>query len=75
MAPPPGSKPQAPREEFISGGMSKAIAEARGKHISKLVQARLDALLEGCELYGFLDDQLATDILKEVMNLKREDDW
>jgi len=54
--------------------MSKAIAEARGKHISKLVQARLDALLEGCELYGFLDDQLATDILKEVMNLKREDD-
>ena len=56
----------------ISGGMSKAIAEARGKHISKLVQARLDALLEGCELYGFLDDQTAADIVKEVMNLKEK---
>lgn len=55
----------------ISGGMAMAIAEQYGRRIDDLVQARLEGLLEGCELHGVpLDDVLVSGMVDETMRLK-----
>ena len=54
-----------------SSAMSRGTAQLYGKHIDDLVQARLNGLLEGYELHGVpLDEQLAANATREVMNLK-----
>jgi hypothetical protein len=61
----------AARGILMSGAMSKGTAELCGKRIDDLVRARLDGLLEGYELYEIpLDDQLVSNTIEEVMNLK-----
>jgi hypothetical protein len=58
----------------VSGPMVSATAELHGQRIKSMLQARLDALLEGYELYGVpLDEQLESSIIKEIMSLR--DTW
>jgi hypothetical protein len=64
----------AKRSEAVAKGNSGALAAATGRlhgeRIQALLQARLNTLLEGYELYQVeLDDQIAAHILTDVMAL------
>jgi len=62
----------ASRGLAVSGPMVAATAEIYGEQIKSRLQARLDALLEGYELYGIaFDEQLETSIIGEIMDLQR----
>jgi diguanylate cyclase (GGDEF)-like protein len=53
-----------------SGAMTKMSAQVIGKRIKDLLQLRLDAVLEGYELYGIsLDGHLATNTIDEIVAL------
>jgi hypothetical protein len=55
----------------ISGGMAMTIAAQHGKRIDELLQARVDGLLEGCELHSVpVDDGLASSMIDEILKLK-----
>jgi len=55
----------------ISGGMAMTIAEQHGKRVDELLQARVEGLLEGCELHNVpLDDEIVSSMIADVMNLK-----
>jgi len=57
----------------ISSGMAMTIAEQHGKRGDELLQARLEGLLEGCELHNVpLDDELVSSMIEEVMDLKEK---
>ncbi len=61
----------AARGVLTTGGTSIEIAQAHGRYISNLVQARLEGLLEGYELHNVaLDDPLSTEIAEDVMRLQ-----
>ncbi len=50
-----------------SGAMTSETARIHAERITALVQARLNALLEGYELHGVqLDDQLTSDTIREL---------
>jgi len=56
---------------LVSSSMTREIAEIYGHHTNELLQAKLNGLLEGCEMYSAsIDDQLATDFLSELMGLR-----
>ena len=55
----------------LSSGMSRGSAELIGQHIDLLLQARLDGLLEGYDLYHVpIDDELAAETIREIIELK-----
>src|SRR5438270_1330094 len=56
---------------LLTGRNTAATVQLRAKCISELVQARLDALLEGYELYGVpLDDEREANIITKVLDLR-----
>jgi len=49
----------AARGMVLSGAMTAETARINGERFTALLQARLNALLEGCDLHGVqIDDQL-----------------
>src|SRR6266852_6169474 len=57
----------AARGLLMSGNMISENARIDGEQIKAMTQARLDAILEGYELYGIaIDDQMAINICDEV---------
>jgi hypothetical protein len=61
----------AARSAFPSGITAQESAKVYGKFIDTVVQARLDALLEGYELHRVqLDHELASNILDDVMRCR-----
>src|ERR1700720_4093341 len=61
----------AARGSLLSGGTVKEIADLLAERTKALLQARLDALVEGCESYGVpLDEELSTEIINELGNLR-----
>jgi len=61
----------AARGLVASGAMVSETARINAERYSSLLQARLDALLEGYELYGVeMDDQLVDGTIKEMIELR-----
>jgi hypothetical protein len=61
----------AARGILVSGFTVQAIAKIHGARIKKMIQAKLDAFLEGYELYGVqLDDQLINNLINNLMDLR-----
>ncbi len=61
----------AARGAILSGQMSRESAGLHGEQIKTLVQARLDALIEGYELHGVpIDEQLSASIIDDVSRLR-----